>query len=229
MQYYQSQGFVPEEFVVDRSQIIHNVINTTNLYGGTGKTDTEVHVSILADETVVFAFRGTEPTEWHTGFADALTCVDRSGVRARDCACEALRWEHAAGAYVAVIYQGTPGLRAGTQGCDRHPHSETQYADGVARVGGGRRGRRECGVWGSQLGRSPGDALCKMVQRGCLSGRQDLVRHHWVAARWKYCIRLGFQQPSYRWSELPSCEQARCGSWRPQPLELPQLWLRLQA
>ncbi|MCO5602323.1 hypothetical protein L7F22_056453 [Adiantum nelumboides] len=60
--------------LVERSQLIHNVIDTSHLFGGVmGQTDTEVHVSILHDESVVMAFRGTEPTEWDTGFADVLT------------------------------------------------------------------------------------------------------------------------------------------------------------
>jgi len=60
------------EGFVARSQVIQNVIDPTHLFG-VGKTDTEVHVSILEDESVVLAFRGTEPTEWSNGFADVLT------------------------------------------------------------------------------------------------------------------------------------------------------------
>lgn len=75
---YKSSSMVhsmSEEYqgLVERSRVIQNVIDASYLYGGVGTTDTEVHVSILEDESVVLAFRGTEPTEWRTGFADVLT------------------------------------------------------------------------------------------------------------------------------------------------------------
>ncbi|KAI5066549.1 hypothetical protein GOP47_0019173 [Adiantum capillus-veneris] len=71
---YKSTSMKEDFQMVERSQLIHNVIDTSHLFGGVmGRTDTEVHVSILDDESVVMAFRGTEPTEWSTGFADVLT------------------------------------------------------------------------------------------------------------------------------------------------------------
>ncbi|KAI5082261.1 hypothetical protein GOP47_0002004 [Adiantum capillus-veneris] len=71
---YKSSSMKDQFEMVERSQLIHNVIDTTHLFGGVmGRTDTEVHVSILDDESVVMAFRGMEPTEWSTGFADVLT------------------------------------------------------------------------------------------------------------------------------------------------------------
>lgn len=65
---------------VKRSWLIRNLENPAKLRIGPLTTDTEVHVCVLDNGTLVFAFRGTERKDWKSLLSDVLTDLRQSQV-----------------------------------------------------------------------------------------------------------------------------------------------------